>query len=155
MNKKYVCADFSVLLEDSVVSLFSNYQKSYDFKLESGGIIVGIWQPLSKEYIVTDVTEPFPKDKCAKNRFKRAEEGHQDRMDYLWKTSGLKKMYIGEWHTHCENLPNPSLIDIRDWKRISKIDQNCQNNIFIIVGKTEYRIWSIIDDIIVSLIEIH
>ena len=53
-------------------------------------------------------------------RFFRSASGHQLHMDQLWKESGYRKMYLGEWHTHSEPIPSPSKVDIGGWKSIAK-----------------------------------
>ena len=47
---------------------------------------------------------------------------------------------MGEWHTHPENIPEPSLIDKKNWKKIwnQKEDGDLFN---VIVGTKEIRIW--------------
>lgn len=50
--------------------------------------------------------------------------------------------YLGEWHTHPEASPNPSVFDILGWKRLLKVtrfDGICLY--FVIVGTEQLKVW--------------
>ena len=111
-------------IHEGVYSRFQEYIKQYHFKTESGGIIVGTLVPSKKRVIATDITEPQAKDECLGFTYKRSEFGHQEIMDCLWENSNKTKTYIGEWHTHRQKIPQPSLTDIRNWGTISRRRQN-------------------------------
>jgi integrative and conjugative element protein (TIGR02256 family) len=64
-------------------------------------------------------------------------------MDRLWEESGYQKMYLGEWHTHREPRPVPSGIDIFGWASIARRRQNAPWMLFLILGQTELRLWTI------------
>jgi len=48
----------------------------------------------------------------------REPDGHQGTATEMWAASGGEVAYIGEWHTHPENVPSPSGIDQREWRRL-------------------------------------
>ena len=48
--------------------------------------------------------------------------------------------YWGEWHTHPEDIPHYSIIDLKNWKRIGKEDpKGVQYH--IIAGRKAFSIW--------------
>ena len=48
--------------------------------------------------------------------------------------------YWGEWHTHPEDIPHYSIIDLKNWKRIGKEDpKGVQYH--IIAGRKAFIIW--------------
>ena len=50
--------------------------------------------------------------------------------------------YLGEWHTHPEDVPSPSSHDRRDWLRTLDTAQFEQSFLFfIIVGRTSIGVW--------------
>ena len=49
--------------------------------------------------------------------------------------------YIGEWHTHDEDLPNYSRLDLKNWKKIMKESPGNIEHFHIIVGSKAIRIW--------------
>jgi integrative and conjugative element protein (TIGR02256 family) len=79
---------------------------------------------------VSDVTRPQKKDIRTRFSFNRKDPHHQWYADELWNKSGGIVGYLGEWHTHPEQLPKPSSIDTGDWLRITKAQKT--SCIFII-----------------------
>ncbi|WP_188753719.1 Mov34/MPN/PAD-1 family protein, partial [Parapedobacter defluvii] len=56
-------------------------------------------------------------------------------------SSGGTEVYLGEWHTHPEDHPIPSRIDITDFKKTIQISKiNSETTLMIIVGKKEFYI---------------
>ncbi len=141
-------------VEESVLLFFSKYMEEYDFKIESGGIIVGTLNPHENQVIVTDITLPYANDVRKANVFKRDSFGHQEEMDRLWHESKKTKTYLGEWHTHQQDIPVPSWIDKNDWKRISKKSLNYKAAFFVIVGQKEIKVWMVLDGRIMEMKEV-
>jgi len=140
-----------VQLAPGVADLLNNWMNSYNFWLESGGILIGKLLPVdihesACKIEITDITAPQKFDKRLPLRFIRAQAGHQDIMDKLWEESGFEKCYLGEWHTHKEACPQPSGIDIRGWKKISSKKQNSPWMLFSILGQKKMRLWTIHND---------
>jgi integrative and conjugative element protein (TIGR02256 family) len=138
-------------LSKIVVDKFIDYMKHYRFGIESGGIIIGTLNPAANQIIATDVTEPQKKDRQSTFAFLRSEYGHQEIMNNLWESSGRIKTYLGEWHTHNQNIPKPSCIDKKNWIEISRRKQNSNWLFFTIVGKQDIGVWTISDGKIVKM----
>ena len=138
------------VLDDTVSSIIDNLQLTHDFSTEVGGIIVGYFDKSVDAFRISDLTFPCADDCKGRFFFFRKQKGHQEIMDALWESSGRKKAYLGEWHTHDQETPMPSDIDIRTWIRISKNNNNFDQSFFIIVGRSNYKIWTIIDKKVVE-----
>ena len=91
----------------------------------------------------TPTTKTAETDIRARFHFFRSEKHHQKAMDELWVASDYTKTYLGEWHTHDEDVPSPSTTDIKEWKRISKGQHNSSVLFFIIIGRRKIGIWTI------------
>lgn len=143
-----------LVLLDDVIDFYAEYMNEYDFRVESGGIIVGCLNPADRQVIITDITTPFPKDSRGRNYFRRSEYGHQQEMDRLWSESGRRKTYLGEWHTHNQPVPVSSFVDKRDWKRIGKMKKNYKQSFFIIVGLEKLKVWTISEGLIREMKEV-
>lgn len=132
----------TVVFAEKVSIFFDRLRKTYDFRLESGGILMGT---LNRGPIitVTDVSLPYPKDVRGKYRFKRVDPMHQSLMDRLWEESNYQKMYLGEWHTHLEKIPTPSRTDICGWQLKSQEKKNAPWLLFLILGKESLRLWTV------------
>lgn len=132
----------TVIVADKVEKLFRELQRGNKFKVESGGILVGIL--VRKGTIqITDVTEPQVGDVRQKFRFSRRRKSHQALMDLIWESSDYRKMYLGEWHTHDEPCPTPSWIDSTGWKRIARRQNNSPWMLFVIIGSDNIRMWTV------------
>lgn len=138
-------------IEESAQCKFDAYIKNNNFKVESGGILIGTLNHAVNKIIITDITEPQHKDRQSRFMFTRCEKGHQDIMDTLWENSHYTKTYLGEWHTHNEPSPTPSFVDKRNWIKISERDKNSQWLFFIIVGTCEIKVWTVSQGKIIAL----
>lgn len=141
MNFIHSSDNFKLRIDKKVSVFFKNYQDNGDFKTESGGIIIGVLHPAQNEIYLTDISTPQPTDKRSSTSFIRTEKGHQQIMNDLWEESNYTKLYLGEWHTHNQNIPIPSGVDLRNWKTISQRNHISERLFFIIVGKKEIRVW--------------
>lgn len=157
MNKLYMkygisAEDFFVEIEETVFQKFNTYIKNYDYHVESGGILVGILNPACNSIMITDITEPYGKDKRTRYGFQRMEKGHQEEMNQFWEQSNFKKTYLGEWHTHKQKNPKPSNTDVKNWIKISNNrNNNSERLFFIIVGTEEIGLWMVLHGTVTRL----
>ena len=85
-------------------------------------------------------------------RFYRKDKGHIDFYNRIYNENNEIYAYVGEWHTHPEKYPTPSLIDKNNWKKIWNKKGN--GDLFnVIVGTEEIRVWKCNDRNKISLIE--
>ena len=134
-----------LILEEDIQSKILEIQAIYSFKKEIGGMLAGYYDAEIKGMRLTDMSFPQPGDQKSRFRYSRKSDGHQELMDHLWEESGYTKAYLGEWHTHDEKIPVPSMIDCDTWKRISKRNNNFDECYFMIIGRAEYIIWTVSD----------
>ena len=130
-----------VMIDKEIVEKLNSIQRSYDFHKEIGGIIIGIFDTKGMCLRITDLSFPHAHDNSSRFRFVRHSDGHQKFMDEVWEQSNHIKSYLGEWHTHDQDFPVPSLVDKQTWKRISKRDNNFDQSVFIIIGRIKIRLW--------------
>lgn len=65
---------------------------------------------------------------------------HQKTIDKAFKESNGELGYIGTWHTHPQDEPIPSIIDLNDWGQCALRNPDRQL-VFVIVGKTQVNIY--------------
>jgi integrative and conjugative element protein (TIGR02256 family) len=99
---------------------------------EAGGILLG--HRRGNHFEITHVTEPVLTDHRTRVSFVRENHGHQEKAVDLWKSSHGTIGYIGEWHTHPENVPSPSLVDINQWSQLPSRNANNAPMLGVIVG---------------------
>ncbi|MCC6175205.1 MAG: Mov34/MPN/PAD-1 family protein [Chloroflexi bacterium] len=110
-------------------------------KPEAGGVLLGRHIRDSNDIVVDGVTTPMAGDRRTRRRFRRGKKRHQAAIDEAWRVSNGTSTYLGEWHSHPEPLPTPSLIDRLDWGRKILFDRHADPIFFVIVGISEIRVW--------------
>lgn len=94
------------------------------------------------DVVVDEATAPTVEDSQGRFFFNRAKAAAQRYINFVWRKSRSTRVYLGEWHTHPEDLPIPSDHDLRNWRRITKKAKYDQNSlIFVIVGRQRIRVW--------------
>ncbi len=104
-----------VLIRISVLGVFNRFIQ-YPGKTEAGGILLGSYRDNHIE--VVSATPPSPKDIRRPLRYIRRCPSHKTYAFGEWKRSNHLVTYIGEWHTHPENVPTPSSIDYDNWEKL-------------------------------------
>ena len=118
-----------------------DYAQDVPHKLEAGGVLLGRHILNTLDIVVDLVTTPLPGDHQSRVRFFRARRRHQAAIDRAWKDSGGTYTYLGEWHTHPEPGPMPSLVDQLNWRRKLMVDRFSISLFFVIVGTEAVRVW--------------
>jgi integrative and conjugative element protein (TIGR02256 family) len=104
-------------------------------KREAGGILIGRYIVDSLDIVIDQVTVPMAGDRRERFSFWRDCKRHQQILDQIWLESESTSTYLGEWHTHPENVPTPSNIDIKNWLRqLSDVIFSGESLFFIIIG---------------------
>ena len=103
-----------VLLRSLVLSTLNTYIQDA-MQYEAGGILLGSYRGEHIEVVSASV--PHPGDKRSRFGFTRNREGHQQLAERAWIESGKTITYVGEWHTHPESIPKPSVLDLESWAR--------------------------------------
>jgi integrative and conjugative element protein (TIGR02256 family) len=112
-------------------------------KPEAGGVLIGRYIRDSRDIVIDEVTVPMVGDRSLRFNFWRARKRHQQALDQAWLLSGGTSTYLGEWHTHPEDIPEPSDTDIKNWQSRLKQDIFSSDTLFfIIIGIANLRIWS-------------
>lgn len=111
-------------------------------KLEAGGVMLGRHILDTADIVVDAVTTPRAVDRRARFRFHRDQRAHQKIIDRAWRESGCTCTYLGEWHTHPEETPMPSVFDLWEWRRKLRQDTYFGEALyFVIVGTKALRVW--------------
>ncbi len=160
MNVNFARKSNNIILNDSgrkvkiteeVINLFNRYRQTGK-ECEAGGILIGREDKNNGNLIVEYATYPMKKDIRKRYRFFRKDEGHIEYYNKIYKENNGIYAYIGEWHTHPENEPSPSIIDKNNWKRI--LNKKGEGELFnVIVGIEKIRIWKCHNGNKINLIE--
>ena len=132
----------TVALSDRVTTTFSEYAQLGESDPESGGILLGRLILESDDVVIDEATKPAPEDRSWRFYFWRANKPALRRVAEAWNTSGGTQVYLGDWHTHPEDVPRPSCVDLQNWKRLLKKSKYEQDFLlFVVVGRKETCVW--------------
>ncbi|THE13455.1 ribosomal-processing cysteine protease Prp [Bacillus timonensis] len=105
----YKYGDKFVVFTDEVTKVFDKYKQLNHTQHESGGILLGkVYNDL---FIIDQISEPSIEDKSGRFYFVRNVERAQKIVEQAWKESKGERIYLGEWHSHPEDVPTPSRDD--------------------------------------------
>ncbi|MGL4234767.1 Mov34/MPN/PAD-1 family protein [Tabrizicola sp.] len=125
-----IAAQEFVLIEDAVMRTIAPYARPPENQREAGGILIGSYRGPHVE--IVDCTVPLPADRRLRFLFDRKDRGHQAAALAAWRGNDERVTAVGEWHTHPEPFPTPSMLDRMTWSRQMKTASHPL--IFLIVG---------------------
>lgn len=126
------------------LSTMHSYRQDGPRRPESGGVLLGRIMRPTPDLIVDQVTVPTPSDKRSRYNFWRSERPTQKAIEKAWTGSGGEQNYLGEWHTHPEDFPSPSHVDLQNWDRVARTALFEQDAlVFLIVGRVVTRAWEV------------
>jgi len=129
-------------LSESAASSLLSFRQLEVSATEAGGVLVGRHILGTVDVVIDLVTTPMQGDRRTRTSFHRARARHQAVLDREWKISRGTRVYLGEWHTHPERVPQPSSTDLDDWQRRLRRDTvEAPFVFFLIVGQDEVRGW--------------
>lgn len=101
---------YTVLIADGVMEIFNRCKQDSPRKPEQGGILLG--QVVDNRIYIMRVSTPTAMDKMSRSSFVRDRGAAQVIVNHEFENSNGKTIYLGEWHTHPEDTPSPSSVDI-------------------------------------------
>ena len=130
----------NIIIEDTLIScLYDNGIKNYP--KEFGGLLIGNYSDDFKTVFIEETILP-KKYKSSKYSFERGAEGVKETLEKYYYAEH-RMIYVGEWHTHPDNLPIPSSTDIKALEKIANHDEvTIKNPVLLIMGidKTKYEL---------------
>ena len=145
--RKFILEDkLKLVIEDEVLSGIYKFNP-INYKNENGGILLGKFNKKNNTYIITNLSTTNSKDRKGKYFFIRNKKEAQAIINRFWKESKGEINYLGEWHTHNEEYPNPSFIDKQLIKQMLNNKNAEIDNVFmVILGKNKNLYMCTIDD---------
>ena len=109
--REFVMDHWKVYIADSVLEIIGSFRQIRGNDNESGGILIG--QVKDDCVYILKATTPNRFDKASKNNFVCNKDISQILIDHEFRNSERRSIYIGEWHTHPEDKPTPSSVDLQ------------------------------------------
>lgn len=118
-----------VVIMPNVIEQMLNHRQLTNDSNEAAGVLIG--ERRGKHLVIWDLSEPGLGDIRSRHAVDRRGPHHQRTVDEAFSRSGGTLQYLGEWHTHPEVTPSPSMKDLTTWiKNIHGSDEM----LLIIVG---------------------
>lgn len=130
-----------VVISIEVANILISYRQIDDSRPESAGVLIG--ERRGVHIIIKTLSEPSSWDIRSRFMVDRISTHHQKVVDEAFKKSSGDLHYLGEWHTHPEDVPKPSMTDYRSWHKNLKSNDPL---ILIVVGRTNFWIGKKIKD---------
>ncbi len=130
-----------VVISTEVANILLSYRQISDSSLESAGVLIG--ERRGAHIVLKDLSEPSRWDIRSRFMVDRVSLHHQKAVDDAFKKSDGEWQYLGEWHTHPEDVPKPSMMDCTSWHKSLKSELPL---ILIIVGRTHFWVGRKIKD---------
>lgn len=86
--------------------------------VEAGGLMLGLRR--DRYLHVVEATTPYAWDRQSRVSFFRSSKAHRMRALRLWRKSGKRVDWLGEWHSHPGFSRTPSGTDLRNWRTLVK-----------------------------------
>lgn len=120
-------------LSPSTLETFNQFVQTGHFDSEAGGLLLGSVH--GAHMLVERATIPTAWDKRFRYLFERLPLGHEAIALARWAESRGTIRYLGEWHTHPEDYPRPSSVDVCEWKKLASIRLDKRSMLAVIVGR--------------------
>ncbi len=122
-----------ISFSEAVLETFERNIQFGETDREAGGVLLGTVHGSHMQ--IQQATLPTSQDKRFRHRFERMPFGHKTIAASRWNTSQGEIRYLGEWHTHPEDIPHPSLLDQFEWKRLAEKRLDRRSMLAVIVGR--------------------
>ncbi|WP_233989805.1 Mov34/MPN/PAD-1 family protein [Pectobacterium brasiliense] len=118
---------------ESTLETFCQHIQASDTDCEAGGLLLGSVH--GTHMIIEQATVPTAWDRRFYYLFERMPFGHEAIALARWMASQGTIRYLGEWHTHPEDHPNPSGLDRSEWSLLSAKRLDKRPMLAVIVGR--------------------
>ena len=109
--------------------------------LETGGMLLGYASPTNGGlFVIERMIGPGPNAHHARTRFEPDAPWQEEELAEVYKNSGRRTTYLGDWHSHPGAHAIPSDLDRRTARAISRHRQaRARRPLMLIIGGTEAR----------------
>jgi len=132
---------FSLELSNHVEILISKYKQDRVDKPELGGVLLGLSE--NNRFKIVRASEPNSFDKSTRHTIDRNREIDQILIRYEEANSSGKVIYLGEWHTHPQDIPKISNQDQQMMRMRLKLSKLQLPRVFLAIqGIYQLGIWT-------------
>ena len=130
----------TVWISADVLEIWNSHRQIHPHQPESFGVLVGSASVDHRQLWVSEATVPMPGDTQSRRSFELKDAAHQKLVDDSFAKSNSTEVYLGTWHTHPEQTPQPSGVDRADWRSCQRRNPG-RPLVFAIVGTEVTRLF--------------
>lgn len=121
-----------VVFSPEILKVFWKHRQRLSWQTEAGGVLLGKRRGRHIEVVL--VSEPMPTDRREQFMFEREAAGHSAFARAAWRAGGGAIDYVGEWHTHPQQVPVPSGVDRAEWRKLASARAADSPLVTVVVG---------------------
>lgn len=126
-------------LTPNIIESIIPFLQNNNIDCEACGLLVGYQNNKSGNITINNLSLPGKSDMRNRVFCKLKDSVHRL---FLRNQLPNKNFYIGNWHTHPQEIPVPSSTDIVEWNTVLQKDKtSCQYAFFLIFGNREFKMW--------------
>lgn len=122
-----------IYIHPEVLEVFQRHIQVEPSDLEGGGLLLGYVRGSHLE--IVEATVPTKFDRRFHTFFERMKDLHEHIAQKRWSDSSGLVRYIGEWHTHPQDYPSPSGVDLTEWRKLAVKRKDKRPVLGLIVGR--------------------
>lgn len=103
-----------VVILEHVLNIMLNYRQLTPTSFEAAGVLIG--ERRGPHLVICDLSVPGIGDIRSRYQVNRKGKHHQKKVIECFYSSSGFQQYVGEWHTHPEDYPSPSVLDQQSWR---------------------------------------
>jgi integrative and conjugative element protein (TIGR02256 family) len=123
-----------LVIKAEVLGHFANFRQIKIWQREAGGQLFGTFE--ESTITIRHATGPYKKDIRFRNRFTPCRKQEHSDIGYYY---SMGQQFIGNWHTHPEDVPYPSETDCSNTReRFLRSDHQLLAFTMVIVGRSAF-----------------
>lgn len=139
-NQMLVTENTRIHVSEELLGIWRDKRQLDKNSHEAFGVLIGSQSECESEFWLETCTLPQSQDSATRTSFNLRASQHQIVVDSYYESSNGTLGYVGTWHTHPEQSPIPSHVDIADWRKC--IERNPDRALlFVIVGQLDMCIF--------------
>ncbi|MCH5687306.1 Mov34/MPN/PAD-1 family protein [Niabella sp. W65] len=138
---KFVNKDtgLELLISNELINRLAAYGKE-KYPNEFGGLLLGKYINNKKTVVIKETLLP-KKFRSSRYYFERGSNGLKEQLEQYYANEDL--VYVGEWHTHPDNVAVPSQTDLKSMRELAEDENVLINNpvlMILEIQKADYDI---------------
>ncbi|MCM2446252.1 peptidase [Rahnella sp. CG8] len=135
-----------VVITSNVLSRLLSFRQLTPDSHEAAGVLIG--ERRGAHLVIHTISEPGEGDLQSRSSVDRCGTHHQAVVNDAFRNSSGTLQYLGEWHTHPEDYPQPSSRDRQSWRMYLTASVPM---VLIIVGRKHLWAAKKTEDVIMTL----